>query len=102
MNDKKLKQLFAAAHRQAAPTPPADFAGDVLRAIHNSPPPTTSAMPSLFDQLDALFPRIAVGALAIMALGVATDYGLSAAGLPDLGDGISQISAQWLLIPGGP
>ena len=101
MNEKKLKQLFAAASRRAAPVPPADFVGDVLRAIHGSPPPDSLATASLFDQLDAWFPRIAFAALAVMALGVAADFGLSAAGLPDLGDGMSQISAQWLLIPGG-
>ena len=101
MNEKKLKQLFATACYQTAPVPPEDFAEDVLRAIHNSPPSPSSATASLFDQLDAWFPRIAFAALAVMALGVAADFGLSAFGLPDLGDGVSQISAQWFLIPGG-
>lgn len=101
MNEKKIKQLFAAASRRDGPVPPADFAENILRAIHNSPSPVPPPTTSLFDQLDAWFPRIALAALTVMALGVAADFGLSAAGLPDLSDGMSQISTQWFLIPGG-
>lgn len=105
MNPKKLQHLFAAARREAPPSPPADFAGDVLRAIHNSPSAAVPSAPapslSLADQLNPLFPRIALAALAVIALGIAADYGLSAAGGPDLTDGMAQISAQWFVTPGG-
>jgi hypothetical protein len=37
MNDRKLKQLFTLARKQAAPAPPADFATDVLRALRREP-----------------------------------------------------------------
>jgi len=30
---------------------------------------------------------------------VAVDFGMTAAGMPGLRDGLSQISAQWLLTP---
>jgi hypothetical protein len=95
MNERKLKMLFAAARKEISPAPPEDFAGDVLRAIRNE-----SKIPeaySIFDQLNLLFPRIALTAVAIILLCLAADYGLTAAGVPDLSDGVSQISAQWLL-----
>ena len=54
---------------------------------------------SVFDQLNLLFPRIAFAAVAVIVLCVAVDFGLTAAGMPGLGHGLSQISAQWLLTP---
>ena len=56
---------------------------------------------SLFDQLNLWFPRLAWAAVVIMVLSVAADWGLTAAGVPGLGDGVTQISAQWLLTPTG-
>ena len=100
MNENKLKQLFEAARNEPAPAPPEDFAADVLRAVHREPVAGRGEAVSIFDQLSRLFPRIALAAVAIIVLCVAADFGLTAAGLPDLGDGLSQISAQWLE-PGG-
>jgi hypothetical protein len=97
MNERKCKQLFAAARTKAAPAPSADFEAGVLRAIRGERRPETPEMLSIFDQLNLLFPRLAWAAVAVMALSVAADFGLSAVGVPDLGDGVSQISAQWLL-----
>jgi hypothetical protein len=37
----------------------------------------------------------------VIVLGVAADFGLTAAGVPNLSDGVSQISAQWFLTPEG-
>lgn len=99
MNEKKIKQLFAAARQETAPVPPEDFAADVLRAVHREPRAAAPIMLSIFDQLNLLFPRIALAAAAIIVLCVALDFGLTAAGMPGLGDGVSQISAQWLLTP---
>ena len=101
MNEKKLKQLFAAARNETAPAPPEDFASDVLRAVRREPDSIQSQSISLVDQLNLLFVKIALAAVAIISLCVAVDLGLSAAGLPGIGDGLSQISAQWLLTPGG-
>ena len=98
MNDRKLKQLFAAARKEPAPAPAEDFAADVLRAIRREPSP---APISIVDLLNLWFPRIALTASAVIVLCLAADWGLTAAGVPGLGDGVSQLSAQWLLTPTG-
>jgi hypothetical protein len=101
MNEQKLKKLFAAARNETAPAPSADFAAGVLRAVRREkqiPSPETF---SVFDQLNLLFPKFACVAAVVIVLGVATDFGLTAAGIPNLGDGISQISSQWLFTGNG-
>ena len=74
MNNQKLKKLFQAAGRLPAPEPPADFAGDILRAARQ-----TSAAPgthgySIFDQLNLLFPRVALAALAVILVCAAFEW----------------------------
>lgn len=101
MNNRKLKQLFASARRETAPAPPQDFATDVLRAIRRDPPAVPPETISIFDQLNQWFPRLALAASAVIVLCVAADYGLTMAGVPGLGDGVSQLSSQWLLTPTG-
>jgi hypothetical protein len=101
MNEQKLKKLFAAARNETAPAPSADFAAGVLRAVRREKPVSPPETFSIFDQLNLLFPKLALTAAALIVLGVAADFGLTAAGVPDLGDGVSQISAQWLLTPDG-
>jgi len=96
-----MKQLFASARNAPAPAPPDDFAADVLRAVHREPQVAVPKTLSIFDQLNLLFPRIALAAAAVIVLCVAVDFGLTAAGMPALGDGVSQISAQWFLTPEG-
>jgi hypothetical protein len=100
MNDRKLKQLFASARKATAPTPPADFAADVLRMIRHEPPAAPATI-SIFDQLNLWFPRLALAASAVIVLCLAADWGLAAVGVPSLSDGVSQLSAQWLLTPTG-
>ncbi|MDR3458190.1 MAG: hypothetical protein P4N60_12140 [Verrucomicrobiae bacterium] len=95
MNEKKLKRLFEAARKEAAPVPPADFAADVLRALPRGPVAEAAEANSVFDQLNRLFPRLALAAAAIILLCVAADYGLTSAGLPELGDGAAQLSSQF-------
>jgi hypothetical protein len=97
MNERKWKQLFAAARKEAAPAPSLDFEAGVLRAIRGERRAKMPGMPSISDQLNLLFPRLAWAAAAIITLCVAADWGLTAAGVPGLGDGMSQISAQWFL-----
>jgi len=89
MNEQKLKRLFQAARNDAAPVPPADFAAEVLRAVHREPAcaPRSS---SLFEQLNILFPRVALAAAAIIVASVAADFALTALGLPDFSDGATQ------------
>jgi hypothetical protein len=73
----------------------------MLRAIRGEWRTETPEMLSIFDRLNLLFPRLAWAAAAIIALSVVADWGLTAAGVPGLGDGASQISAQWLLTSNG-
>jgi len=89
-----LNRLFAAARSEPAPAPPAGFAGDVLRAVRSEPAPGPAAGPSVFAQLDRLFPRLALAAAAVIVLCVAADRGLTAAGFPDIGDGVAQVTSQ--------
>ena len=95
MNEKKLNQLFASARNEAAPPPPADFAADVLRAVHREPTVAAPPAASLFDQLNFLFPRLALAAAVVIGLCVAADFGFTSAGLPEPGDGAAQWSAQF-------
>jgi len=101
MKEQKLKKLFDAARNETALTPSADFAADVLRAVRREKTICAAETFSIFDQLNLLFPKLACAAAAVIILGVAADFGLTAAGVPNLSDGVSQISAQWLLTPTG-
>ncbi|MGD0350942.1 MAG: hypothetical protein ABSB84_11625 [Verrucomicrobiota bacterium] len=99
MNKRKLKQLFELVRSEPAPVPREDFVADVLRAVHRGPPVTAPEALAISDQLIRLFPRLVFAAALVIVLCVAVDFGLTAAGMPGLGDGLSQISAQWLLTP---
>ena len=101
MNERKWKQLLAVVRHEPAPGPSPEFEANVLRALHREGQAASPGTRSLFDQLNGLFPRLAWAAVVIIALSLAADWGLSAAGVPGLGDGVSQISAQWLLAPNG-
>jgi hypothetical protein len=101
MNGQKLKKLFDTARNQATPVPSADFIAGVLRAVRLEKTVPSARTFSIFDQLNLLFPKLALAATVVIVLGVAADFGLTAAGVPDLSDGVSQISAQWLLTPNG-
>jgi len=100
MNEQKLKQLFAAARREPAPAPPSEFSDSVLRALRREPTPADTLPWGLFEQLNRLFPRVALAAAAIILLCLAADFGLTAWGWPELGDGASQASCSFLMNPG--
>lgn len=95
MNEKKLKQLFESARKETAPVPPMDFAADVLRAVCREPQARPAEAGSLFDQLNFLFPRLAIASAVVIVLCVAADFGLTSAGLPELDDGAAQLSSQF-------
>ena len=97
MNDRKLKRLFDAAGSQPPPSPPAGFDERVMRAVRCEPALPQAKTPSLFDELNALFPRLAWTAAVVIALCVAADWVVSAMNGPSLTDGVAQISNQWLL-----
>ena len=94
MNEDKLKKLFAAARNESAPLPPADFVADMLRAVRREPEGRGAAAISIFEQLNVLFPRLALAAAVVIVLCVAADFGFTSAGLPELDDGAAQLSAQ--------
>jgi hypothetical protein len=101
MNRQKLKKLFVAAQNEAAPSPSPDFAADVLRAVRLEKQIASAETVSIFDRLNQLFPKLAWAAVTVIVLGVAVDFGLTAAGLPGLSEGVSQISSQWLFAGNG-
>lgn len=96
MNKKKIKQLFATARNEPAPTAPTEFADDVLRAIRREPPPRSQWTFSLWENLNAWFPRVALAAATVILLCLAADWGLTAAGLPGITDGTAQMTSQYL------
>ena len=91
-----MKQLFASARNEAAPAPSADFAGDVLRAVRREPLPRAAESFSVWEHLNALFPRLALAAAAVIVLCAAADWGLTAAGVPGINDGATQLTSQFL------
>jgi len=93
MNDDKLQKLFRSARNEPAPAGPENFDQRVVRAIRRDMPPAPA---TLFDQLGALFPRLALASLLVIGLCVALDFSLSALGQSDLESGIAQLSDQWL------
>ena len=95
MNEEKIKQLFTAARSEAAPLPPADFAADVLRTVRREPPVVAAQSTSLFDQLNFLFPRLALAAAVVIGLCVVANFGFTSTGLPEPGDSATQWSAQY-------
>jgi len=100
MNEKKLHQLFGAARKETPSLPEPGFENLVLTAIRRESrhAPGTA---SLFDQLGALFPRLAWATALVVVLCVAADFGLGALGVPSLTDGAAQISDQWLFTANG-
>lgn len=96
MNKKKLQQIFDMARNETAPAPPADFAADVLRASRQEPLARQRPPFSLFDQLNVLFPRVALAALAVILLCAAAELVSNEAGWPDLSNGVVQVSSQFL------
>lgn len=92
MNESKLKKLFAAARNEVPPAPSADFADDVLRAVRREP--FGRARLSVLDQLNTLFPRLAMTAALIIFLCAAAELVFRTAGMPDPDDNMAQFSAQ--------
>jgi hypothetical protein len=80
MNEKKLQQLFAAARRAKAPEPTADFATDVLRLARQTPRDRHEPAHGVLEQLNSWFPRVALGAAAVIVVCVALELGYTAAG----------------------
>src|SRR4051812_45710709 len=98
MNDQKLEKLFEAARREPVPPAPDHFASGVVRAIRREP---SLNRDSIWEQLAGLFPRLACAAVLVIGLCIASDFLLTAFHLPDLAEGVTQLSDQWLLAGNG-
>ena len=94
MNQSKLNELFKAAAKANLPPVPEDFSHRVIRQVRQAAAP--SARP-LLEQLNQLFPRLALGAAAVIALALAIDFAVNASPSADLSEQVAEISAQWLL-----
>jgi hypothetical protein len=96
----KLDRLFEKARREPAPESPSDFTARVLRAL---PDRDLTVMPalSLVDQLNALFPRLALASALFLALCLGTEFLGSGFGQSDLASGLTQLSDQWLFTTKG-
>ncbi len=90
MNDDKLKQLFGAAGKEVPPPPPPGFEVRVTRSIGRRPPDESI---SLWEQLERLFPRVALASLLLAGLCVLGDY---ARPTPELANDLDTLSVQWL------
>jgi hypothetical protein len=97
MIDAKLGKIFEAARKETPRVAPDGFEFLVMNAIRQEPAPRGA---TIFDQLNLLFPRLAVGAMAVIALCVAGDWLASGLQL-SLTDGVAQLSQQWLLTGNG-
>jgi hypothetical protein len=91
VNESKQKQLFEAVRGNPGVEAPPDFAMQVLGAIRREE--STARESSLFDQLSALFPRLATAALLVIGVGVVFEFVFN----DDLFSRLSQASDQWLL-----
>ena len=93
MNERKLNQLIAVAKAETPATPGEDFAAQVMRQIQHDP---ARAELSITDLLGMWFPRIAIGAAAVIALCVLSEMVFSA-NAPSLSESAAQLSDQLLV-----
>jgi hypothetical protein len=120
---KKLDLLFKAARNDPPPPPPPGFDAKVMHAIQTQPRleplsvnrallplplprPGYSSWParrsdrnkelSLFEQLDAWFPRLAFGAALVIGAWLIADNWSSGFGQTSLTSDVAQFSDQWL------
>ncbi len=88
MNDQRLNQLFSAAKKEKSPAPSEGFDLLVMQQIQRDP---SRAELSIADLLGMWFPRLALAAVAVIALCVVTEFVSTA---PTLTDSAAQLSVQ--------
>jgi len=93
MNDSKIKKLFAAAQKETAPEAPFTFSRSVVSAIRREQNQAIAA--SLFDQLGALFPRLAWAAVVIIGFCVASEFYFSRSTGNSSAE-VTQAAEEWL------
>ena len=95
MNDKKLKQLFAAARQIQGPAPSNGFAEDLARMARPVPFETASK-PSLTHAFAGWLPRIAIVCAVFVTLCVVGDQWSESRSTGGMSDGLAALSGQWL------
>ena len=90
MNNHKLNQLFRALKRDTPPAPPEGLDLLVMQQIHRNP---ARAQLTVTDVLGRWFPRLAVAAVAVIAVCIAGDFVYSTNG-PSLSESAAQLSIQ--------
>jgi hypothetical protein len=90
MKDRKLNQLFRALKREKSPAPVEGFDLLVMQQIRRNPARTEL---SISDVLGRWFPRLAMAAVAVIALCIAGDFAYSTSG-PSLSESAAQLSIQ--------
>ena len=94
MNDRKLKKLFELTLVEIPPAPPEGFDSRVMAALRRE---QRAGLPSLWDQLEQLFPRLAVATVLIIGICVAGDFMYSALHPAGLTADVHELADQWLL-----
>ncbi|HWF18401.1 MAG TPA: hypothetical protein VG754_04005 [Verrucomicrobiae bacterium] len=93
MNDRKLKKLFELGRDEVPPRAPEGFEERVSRALRSERP---NAPVSFWEQIEALFPRVAIAAVLVMGCCLAAELSFSAAHPAGLSADVSELSDQWL------
>jgi hypothetical protein len=91
MNDQRLKQLFSATKKEKPAEASEGFDLLVMQQIRSNP---ARAELSIADLLGRWFPRLALAAVAVIALCVVTEFVSTA---PTLTDSAAQLSVQELV-----
>ena len=100
MNDRKIKKLFELARNDPPPAAPFGFESRVQAGIRRE---GREAHVSWWDQIGALFPRLAVAVVLVMGACVGTEYYNSTTHQTSLSGDLSSIavSEQWQVADNG-
>lgn len=90
MNDQRIKELFGAAKKETSTTPEEGFDILVMQQIRSNP---ARAELTVADVLGRWFPRLALAAVAVIALCIAGDFVYSAS-VPSPSESAAQLSIQ--------
>ena len=93
MRNDKLERLFKSAKAEPAPRGEPGFEKRVMNALLQE---RRAELISVWDQLNALFPRLAIAATIVIFLSVAADWTAESLAGADLAASAIQISEDWL------
>ncbi len=101
MNQGRIEKIIAAARQEPPPAAPPGLSEAVMRTIRRDGPSRESEPAGLWESLNALFPRVAGAAIALVLLFAAADWAFSSFSDTDLDSGMAQVSDQWLFTAKG-